>query len=338
MHNSNKWSFYESFYWHLLRSILCRALMIGYSVWLTGQAARLLGERLIYLNSFFLALIALDGFLVIRVRKGLESRWCSLSLVFFIMATATPLCLIEIVLSSVSIKNILNADYHAQIETQYRDLSIVSVNNSWSFHAARLVQTKKELLSTLGQHEVLFSLALISSRFLLPQATLTWLTVYAQIEFAFNTLFDMFSTFTLLRDARLNMPMYVWVLAFVVCYGALFPIALNVVDDESAPPKLAVSRLRKLTDCFHFRLIVQMLLVDVPFLLLRLVILANLRYVRKEMYYLLAKQVSIIVGKLAVLAIDWCRRVLNQMIQDAVESVNTGVTRTPKHLISTKIT
>lgn len=327
---SNFWFLYNSFYWQPFRSILCRVLMIVYSIWFMVETATLFKENLIYFNSLFLILIAIDGILVIWRRKGLEDRWCSLSIVFFICANSTPLWLLEITLSAISVKNIFNPEHITHLETHYRELtpSTVVLDESENRWLEQIDRNKH--LSLLGMHEALFCLVLIVSRIFLPQATLTWSAISSQSEFAFNTIFDIYSTISLLRDARLNLPKYIWVLTFVVCNGSLFPIALNLFPDtdslsESFPTRpLAISRLRQLTDNFYFRLCMQIVFADFPFLLLRLIILANLRYVRKEMYYLIAKQVIIIFCKLAVMIFDVCRHYMSEFTRDEIKRINEG--------------
>lgn len=311
------------FFWHPFRSILCRVLMISYTIWLNLESYVILNDPLIYLNLSFLVLIVIDGVQVFSLRKGLEDRWCSLSILFFICANSVPFWLLEINASLVSTKRVLNPDrepFYRELANShiFVDASQPAIEQEWS---ARFNSSK--YLSILSKHEAFFCLVLIFARVLIPQATLTWAEISNQSEFAFNTIFDIYSTLTLIRDPRNNLDKSIWIMTFVVCNGALYPIALNVFPDSSSSgPRFATSRLRRITDSPYFRLVLQIVFADLPFLLLRLIILNKLKYVRREMYYLIAKQMIIIICKISIMAYDWFARFFHQFISEQTRRLN----------------
>lgn len=329
--------------WLLFRLVTCRILMIAYSVWLAIECASLFNDQLVYLNLAFSLLIALDGLLVVKLRNGLEDRWCSLSILFFVCGTSIPFWLLEITSSVILAKSVFLPDRSSQLEVHAgRELAAANPvrpmggeNESLSYGWLESVP-KTRLMNMLGKHEALFSSVLIVSRIFMPQAALTWSEISNQSEFAFNTIFDIYSTLSLLRDPRTNLSSTIWIMTFFVCNCALYPIALNVFphdhddddaneDDElyfSNRPLSSHQRFRHLTDSPYFRLGMQVALADFPFLILRLIMLANLRYVRREMYYLIAKQFIIIVCKLGIMAYNWCRRFLHRLAIDEIRRIN----------------
>lgn len=297
--------------------------MIIYSTWLIFESAKLLDDNLLYLNFGFLLLIFVDGYLIVWTRKGLEDRWCSLSIVYFICACSAPFWLIEISSSVILAKNVFSSERSSQLQSHYKELSsanIVVYDENHSTFLKEIDNTK--YLSIVGKQEAFFCLVLIFSRIFIPQATLTWSTISSQSEFAFNTIFDIYSTLTMLKDSRINLPNTIWVLTYIVCNAALYPIALNVYDTDSSLREPCISHLRKLTNNSYFRLFMQIALADLPFLVLRLIMLANLRYVRREMYYLIVKQVIIIFCKLGIMAYDWCRFYIKRLATQEIKRIN----------------
>lgn len=302
---------YKSKIWISIKSTACRLLMIFYSMFLIIETAVLFKEYLLFLNVFYLFLILADGFVVIFKRKGLEDRWCCLSIIYFICAISTPFWLMEINHGIFLTLKIYNPDFMLHFDHHYRYLRgsdvILTIgimktgekfdsDNDWLN-----MSIKEEYSSMLEKHEALFCLTLIICRVFIPQATLTWGAISSLVEFSFNTIFDIYSTINMCRDPRLNLPNNIRIAGVLVSNGALLPISLNIFPDSNSFDGSKISLLRKITDNFYFRLIIQILLADLPFLMLRLVILKNLKYVKKEMYYLIAKQIIIILVKLMVM-------------------------------------
>ncbi|CAF0749264.1 unnamed protein product [Brachionus calyciflorus] len=306
--NSKFRNIFKSKLWQPIKSIFCRLLMISYSLLLIIEAFSLLGEKLILLNIFYLVLIIADGVVVIFKRKGLEDRWCCLSILYFICANSIPFWLLEINNGTFLSLNIHNPDFIHHIESHYKQLNdskivlkIVNLNEEERINSDVIWQesfSKDDISSMLEKHEALLCLTLILCRVFIPQATLTWGAISSLSEFSFNTILDIYSTINMCRDPRLNLPKSIGIAGVIISNGALLPIALNIFPDQESFDKLKISLLRNLTDNFYFRLIIQILFADLPFLILRLVILYNLKYVKKEMYYLIAKQVIIIFVKI----------------------------------------
>lgn len=346
-------------YWQLIRLITCRALMIAYSVWLIVECSLLFNNNLIYLNCAFLILIIIDGILVGTIHDGLEDRWCSLSIVFFVCGTSIPFWLLEITSSVVLVHQQTSRSVSSSIVGNRTSLSsqvdllkrtnesfLSSNQRDWFENAS-----KNLYMSMLGKHEALFSSVLIVCRIFIPQAALTWSDISSQSEFAFNTIFDIYATLSMLRDPRVSLPRPIWIVTFVVCNGALYPIALNglpqthqLIDenDHTLAENILVHgslqhrrfrrslmnsssifpRFERITQSPYFRICLQIVLADFPFLVLRLIILANLRFVRREMYYLIAKQFIIIFCKLGIMANDWCRQFLHRLALDEIKRIN----------------
>lgn len=300
---------YRSKFWLSIKSILCRLLMIFYSMFLIIETTVLFGENLILLNILYLFLIIADGFIVIFRRKGLEDRWCCLSILYFICAISTPFWIIEINHGHFLTLQIYNPDYVHHLDHHYRffkdnDAILTSeiFSSNESLDKDWLKFSKNEDYSSmLEKHEALFCLTLMICRVFIPQATLTWGAISSLVEFSFNTIFDIYSTINMCRDPRLNLSYQIRIAAVLVSNGALLSISLNIFPDSSYFKNAKISTLRKLTDNFYFRLIIQIFFADLPFLLIRLVMLKNLKYVKKEMYYLIAKQVIIILVKTLVM-------------------------------------
>ena len=300
---------YKSKFWLSIKSIFCRLLMISYSMFLIIETTVLFGENLILLNIFYLFLILADGFIVIFRRKGLEDRWCCLSILYFICAISTSFWIIEINHGHFLTLQIFNPDYINHLDHHYRSfkdndviLSNETFNSNENLDKDWLKISKNEdYASMLEKHEALFCLTLMISRVFIPQATLTWGAISSLVEFSFNTIFDIYSTINMCRDPRLNLSYQIRIAGVLVSNGALLSISLNIFPDSSSYKNAKISILRKLTDNFYFRLIIQIFFADLPFLLIRLVILKNIKYVKKEMYYLIAKQIIIILVKTLVM-------------------------------------
>lgn len=345
-------------YWQLIRLITCRALMVVYSVWLIVECSLLFNNNLIYLNCAFLILIVIDGILVGTIHNGLEDRWCSLSIVFFVCGTSIPFWLLEITSSVVLVHQQTSGSVSSSIFGNRTSLPsqvdllkrkneslLLSNQRDWFENAS-----KNLYMSMLGKHEALFSSVLIVCRIFIPQASLTWSDISNQSEFAFNTIFDIYATLSMLRDPRVSLPRPIWIVTFVVCNGALYPIALNGLpqnhlfdeNDHTADNILIhgslkhhrrchrslmnsssiFPRFERITQSPYFRICLQIVLADFPFLVLRLIILANLRFVRREMYYLIAKQFIIIFCKLGIMANDWCGQFLHRLALDEIKRIN----------------
>lgn len=322
------WYLYRSNYWQPFRSILCRLLMISYSLLLIFQTSYLFDEKLILLNISYLFLIVIDCFIVIYVRKGLEDRWCSLSILYFVCANSIPFWMLEINYGSFLSINIHNFEFSHHLESHYKQftdskiLNNVTLKNGFVLSPESSWQesiSKEKYSSLLEKHEALFCLILILCRIFIPQATLTWGAISSLSEFSFNTILDIYSTLNMCRDARLKLPKSIIIACFVISNGALFPIALNIFPDSESYDSLKISLLRRLTDNFYFRLVTQIIFADLPFLCLRLIILSNLKYVKKEMYYLIAKQIIIIFVKVTVMIYNWIK---NFIEKNSLEDIN----------------
>ncbi len=321
-HKQNKIAFFK------FKSIICRLLMILYSSMLILETTIFFNEQLILLNMLFLLLIVADCYIIVCVRKGLEDRWCCLSIFFFICANSIPLWLLEITYSSMLLVNIYNPDFiKFDVDAHFKPyndsktiLSWVKLDNDEILNSDStwLDQVNKDRYSfVLELHEALFCLILIVSRLALPQANLTWSAISSISEFSFNTILDVYFTMSMCREAKYNLPKDVVVASFVVSNLALLPIALNTFpEDESTSETnkeacFTISTLRRFTDNFYFNFIMQIVFTDLPLLVVRLLIMNNLKYVKNEFYYLIAKQVLILCCKLAVMIHNW----LNQFLR-----------------------
>jgi hypothetical protein len=311
-------------------SVICRLLMISYSAMLILETAIFFNEQLILLNMLFLVLILADCYIVVCVRKGLEDRWCSLSIFYFICANSIPLWLLEITYSSMLSVNIYNPDFiKFDMDVHFKPyndsktiLSWVRLENDEIVNSDTwwLDQVNKDRFSfVLELHEVLFCFVLITSRVFLPQANLTWSAISSISEFSFNTILDVYFTMSMCREAKYNLPKSVVVASFVVSNLALLPIALNTFPDneestsegaENKATNFTISSLRHFTDNFYFNFIMQIVFTDLPLLIVRLLIMNNLKYVKNEFYYLIAKQILILFCKLAVMIHNWLQEFL----------------------------
>ena len=300
------WHFYKSKKWHTFKSISCRILMIAYTIYLNLNLFYLLNEKLVLFNLVYLALIVIDCAVVLFVRKGLEDRWCSLSLLFFICANTTSFFLLENFYNSFLTLSIFTPDMAKHIELEYdlidsNVLKKVELNESIidsTTHWNNLID-KEDYFNILSQHEAIFCIVLILSRLFLPQATLTWSAISTMCEFSFNTLFDVFSTMSLCRDSKLNLSQDIIIACYLISNSALISISLNLFNDESDEESdLKISLLRIISDNFYFRLIMQIIFADLPFLVIRLIIITKFQtLVRPDIYYLIAKQFIIIACK-----------------------------------------
>jgi hypothetical protein len=120
---SRLWSIYKSHYWSYSRSIVCRLLMLSYSLYFIVKSAWKLNEYFLLINLFYIIFIVVDAFIVLRIRSGLEDRWCSFSLIFFICANTIPLCLFELNYGSFLSTNIFHSDFQQHHDTHYRHLN-----------------------------------------------------------------------------------------------------------------------------------------------------------------------------------------------------------------------
>ncbi|RNA11285.1 hypothetical protein BpHYR1_016964, partial [Brachionus plicatilis] len=156
-----------------------------------------------------------DGFVVIFKRKGLEDRWCCLSILYFICAISTPFWIIEINHGIFLSLQIFNPDFMHHFDHHYRplkDSDVVLTKGSlrtgeqFDTDTDWLNISKKEVYSSmLEKHEALFCLTLMICRVFIPQATLTWGAISSLVEFSFNTIFDIYSTINMCRDPRVNL-------------------------------------------------------------------------------------------------------------------------------------
>jgi hypothetical protein len=311
---------------NIFLSIFCRFLMISYSILLVLEIALFFNEKIVLLNLFFLILMIADCLIVIFVRKGLEDRWCSLSILYFICANSVPLWMLEIKYGYILSTNIYSSDFYHHFESHYKQFNdsktvlntvfFENKNKTINADSIWLEKIDKEQFSLiLEEHEALFCLILIFCRIVLPQATLTWGAISSLSEFSFNTILDIYFTISMCRDSKFNFPKSLVAAIFIISNCSLLPIALNIFpDSDSNDPinSLTISSLRRLTDNFYFRYIIQILLADLPFLILRLVILTKLKYVKKEIYYLIAKQVVILISKFAIMIYNWLRNFIKE--------------------------
>lgn len=320
------WKFYHSIKWYIIKSIFCRLVMILYSSLLIVEVSNIFDQKLILLNFLYLFLILFDGFMVIFVRKGLEDKWCCLSILFFICANALPLWILEINYGSFLSINIFNPEFMHHYNSHYKHLNEtfilkqVNLSNGATLDLDDEWQRsidKQPYAYKLERHEALFCLILITSCILIPHPNLSWSAISAWTEFTFNTILDIYMTIIMCRDARSNLSKSIVIACYVISTGALLPISLNIYsENEDQSDSLKISKLRMITDNFYFRFTVQIVLSDLPFLILRLIILKNLKFVKKDMYYLIVKQIIIIICKITVMIYNW----VNEFIKNHIET------------------
>lgn len=302
------WNIYKSKSWHTYKSISCRLLMSSYTIYLNIDLFYSLNQKIALFNLAYLFLILADCLIVLYVRKGLEDRWCSLSILFFICANTSSFFLLEVFYNSFLTLSIFNPEMSKHVDLEYSlsntsVLTRVQLSNGLEIdstnHWSDLID-KETYFNILSKHEAIFCIVLILSRLFLPQATLTWSAISTMCEFSFNTLFDVFSTMSLCRDSKLNLPQDIIIACYLISNSSLISIALNLFHDHSdtAESNLKISLMRKLTDNFYFRLIIQILFADLPFLIIRLLIITQFQtLIRPDIYYLIAKQFIIIACK-----------------------------------------
>lgn len=307
------WHFYKSKAWHTIKSIGCRLVMISYTAYSIIESYIFFNEIILLFNLIYILLILVDCFIILSVRKGLEDRWCSLTILFFICANTTPFFMLEIYYNSFLTLNVFHPDLSKHIELDYskeitnNTVLVIDSNKIWSD------SLNKELYyNILSKHEAIFCIILIFSRLFLPQATLTWSAVSTMCEFSFNTVFDVYTTMSLCRDPKLNLPQNIIIACYIVSNGALISISLNLFNEDSdVDSKLNVSLLRRISDNFYFRLIIQILFADLPFLVIRIIIITRFQtLIRPDIYYLIAKQLIIINCKIVFMAYNWCSNYL----------------------------
>lgn len=304
-------SFFKSHNWHLIRSIACRLSMIIYSIFLTLCIVEIFEEIVFYLNLLFIFLIIIDGFVVIYFRNGLEDVWCSFSILAFVLGNSISLFMLELNYSQLW-QNIFQSDFIPHIESHYRRLSEgfvltrVIINNVTLDSDKIWLENfnKDSYKEAIGKFEASFCFVLILSRLFLPQATLTWSTIGNMIEYSFNTLFDVYTTFALLRESRYKLPM--WIVAVNICISnlQLTCIALNNYTQSSTSEcsGAKLSPLRSLVENSYFQFIIQVTLAELPFLIMRIVVAINYsQYVKAEIYYTILKQSIIVFCKIAIL-------------------------------------
>ena len=311
---SKLWHIYKSKQWYTFKSVACRLLMIIYTIYLTNETYKFFNEILILLNLSYLILISIDCWVVIKVRHGLEDRWCSLSILFFICANTSSLFLFELFYNSFLTHEIFQPDKARHIDLEYR-LKHVLTNaniNGTNLNSDRMWNETLDIeiyCNELSKHEAIFCIVLILCRLFLPQATLTWSAISTMCEFSFNTIFDVYTTLNLCRDAKLNLPENIVIACFVISNGALISISLNLFNNDfedksiDGPP---ISILRSISDNFYFRLVVQILLADLPFLVIHLLIIKRYQMlIRPDIYYLITKQCIIILCKIFFMIYIW---------------------------------
>jgi hypothetical protein len=185
----------------------------------------------------------------------------------------------------------------------------------------------------------MFCFVLLTSRLLLPEASLTWSQISSMCEYSFNTLFDIYTTMKMCRDPRYHISSSIIIACILISNGALLSISLNIIntsnsDDNDDTPinnsiqySFKISRLREITDNYYFRLIFQICFADLPFLVIRIIILLEThRAFIIEIYYLIAKQVIIILCKLIVMTYNWSiNYVRNENLKELNEINNLNI-------------
>jgi hypothetical protein len=305
------WISFKIQYCQTFFTIACRLLMLAHTVYVVRQTVYIFDESIIYLNLVFMPLIVIDGFIVIYARNGLEDRWCNFSLLFYVCANLVPLWTVELSFSMLW-HTVFQTSYIKHIESHYKTLSQTQVltkisigNLTLDLDKSWLEIFKKEVfLEITGTFEASFCLVLIVSRLLIPQAGLSWSSIGHMTEYSFNTLFDVYSTLNLLRESRFTLSKWLVVINFCICNAQLLCLTLNIYINEPSSfdftPK--ISKLRKLTETYYFRNLVQIFFVDVPFLSSRIVILYNwYQFIKAEIFYSIGKQSIIFICKMMVL-------------------------------------
>jgi hypothetical protein len=304
------WHIYKSKLCHIFKSITCRLVMIAYTVYMIYQTYDFFNEILIMFNFIYIILILIDCFIVVHIRKGLEDRWCSLSILYFICANTTCLFLFEIFYNSFLTLNIFHPDTieHMKQEYSFNNLTIMidSINEDQN------LLNEETYYNELSRHESLFCIILIFSRLFIPQATLTWSALSTICEFSFNTIFDVYTTINMCRDPKLDLPQNIIIACYVVSYGALISISLNMFSEESdTQNKLNISFLRQVSDNIYFRVIIQIVFADLPFLIIRLLIINKYQMlIKPDIYYLITKQYIIITCKILFMIYCWSKNYL----------------------------
>ena len=312
---SKLWYIYKSKHWHTIKSITCRSLMIAYTIYLTIETYKFFDEILILFNLIYLILIFIDCWIVVKVRHGLEDRWCSMSILFFICANTSSLFMLELFYNSFLTHAIFQPDMARHVDLEYR-LENVLINasiNSTIYKSDQMWQDTLDIevyYNELSKHEAIFCVVLIVCRLFLPQAMLTWSAVSTMCEFSFNTIFDVYSTLNLCRDAKLNLPENIVIACFIISNGALITISLNLFYDDSKELSnvgLPISILRSISDNFYFRIVIQIIFADLPFFVIHLLIITGFQtLIRPDIYYLITKQCIIITCKVFFMLNNWC--------------------------------
>ena len=324
---NNFWHIYKSYSWHTIRTISCRFLMIFYSFYLIIETYEFLNESITLFNLIYSLLIVIDCFIVIFIRKGLEDRWCSLSILFFICANSSSLWTLEIFYNSLLSSYI----YHPDFELPYKSInsSLLRLVNPLDGDKIDLEKIwnddfkKENYFNIIGKYEVLFCITLILCRLFMPQATLTWSAISTTCEFSFNTIFDVYSTMSLCRDPKLSLSYEIILACLIISNGALMSISLNLFADSDDDFEFKVSLMRYLTDNLYFRLIIQILFADLPFLILRLIILKLQTQNKPDIYYLIAKQVIIVLCKILFMAYHFVKNTITKFDLDQIDLINS---------------
>ena len=114
------------------------------------------------------------------------------------------------------------------------------------------------------------------------------------------------------RDPKLDLPQNIIIACYVVSYGALISISLNMFSEESdTQNKLNISFLRQVSDNIYFRVIIQIVFADLPFLIIRLLIINKYQMlIKPDIYYLITKQYIIITCKILFMIYCWSKNYL----------------------------
>jgi hypothetical protein len=311
---SKLWFLCQKSIWNTIRSILCRLLMIAYTIVLNHHIAEIFNENLFYINILFVFLIIIDGFVVLFIRNGLEDSWCSFSILFFVSANVTPLFMLEININTFW-ENIFQNDFLNHIDSYYdkrlgdsKVLNKITVNNITIDSDKHWLDgfDKEPYNYEISKFETLFCYTLITVRFLLPQVGLTWANIGSMIEFTFNTLFDVNATCSLLREQKFKLPF--WLTIFIYCNAKalLICISLNMYTeptcDNTYERKSKLSPLRNIVENYYFQFLVQIVFAELPFLISRIVIVLNwYELLKADFLYSMVKQSIIITCKILIM-------------------------------------
>ena len=211
------------------------------------------------------------------------------------------------------------------IYSKNHGLNVSDKNKTTQLDEMWMINVKRETYKTkIEKQEALFCFILILTRILMPQKCISWNNIINMNEYTFNTILDINFTLIMCRDAKLEIPRHLIIWCFIISSCALLTTSLNVFTDTDSyiDKSQCVSYINNITDNFYFRYIVQILLTDMPFLILRINILMCLKFIKKEIYYLILKQVVIIACKLIILVKHFFDEMIRNLKQEELSEIN----------------